>query len=64
MLIVPSILEMPIPQATDIIVSVPAQATEANSNILRVRISWNGGFDTGAREMQRHMTVTVAQSSI
>jgi len=57
MLIVPSVLELPKSEATNMVVSVQAQATETTSNILRVRISWDGGFDTGAQEMRRHTTV-------
>lgn len=42
---------------TDLVVSVQLHATQANSDVLRIRISWDGGFASGAHEMRRHLTV-------
>jgi hypothetical protein len=44
-------------QAATLVVSVQVHATETNSNTLRLRISWDGGFAGGAQEMRRHLTV-------
>jgi len=56
-LIAPNNLETIHRQAVTLVVSIQAQAAEANSNILRIRIAWDGGFDTGTQEMRRHITV-------
>jgi hypothetical protein len=56
-LISPYILQTKRREPTTVVVTVQVQAAEKNSNTLRVRIAWDGSFDRGTQEMQRHLTV-------
>jgi hypothetical protein len=42
-----------------IVLSLQARANEADSDILRVQIAWDGGWEEGAQEMKRHLIVSV-----
>ena len=41
------------------VVTLQARSNEGNSNLLRLRITWDGEWHEGDREMQRHLTVNV-----
>lgn len=43
--------------ATTFILSLQARAAECDSNILRLKISWDGGWADGEQEMRRHLTI-------
>ena len=40
-------------------VTLQARSTEADSNVLRVEIAWDGQWDTGEEEMARHLVLRV-----
>jgi hypothetical protein len=42
-----------------VVLSLQARANEADSAILRVQISWDGGWDDGTLEMKSHLIVKV-----
>jgi hypothetical protein len=44
----------------NLIVSLQARSLEADSNLLRVKIAWDGKWADDAEEMAQHMVVTVA----
>ena len=44
-------------EASTIVLSLQAQSTQASSAPLRLRISWDGLFEKGAQEMQKHLTI-------
>jgi len=50
--------------ATALVASVQARATEGDSNVLRVRIFWDGGWADGAQEMRRHLKVEVDREAV
>ena len=43
--------------SANLLVTLRARSTECDSNVLAVRISWDGGWHDGVTEMQRHLTV-------
>ena len=45
-----------------VVLSLQARGNEADSPILRVRVSWDGGWEDGAQEMKRHLVVKVLDS--
>lgn len=44
-------------KACNLVLSIRAQGNEADSPVVRVKISWNGQWSDGALEMRRHLTV-------
>ncbi len=46
-------------QKSLVVLSLQARGNEADSPILRVQISWDGGWEDGAQEMKRHLVVKV-----
>lgn len=58
-LIAPYNLEVKRRQKSLVVLSLQARANEADSAILRVQISWDGGWEDGAQEMKRHIVVKV-----
>ncbi|MEQ9640614.1 MAG: hypothetical protein RIM84_11380 [Alphaproteobacteria bacterium] len=56
-LISPSALETVRPGATDIIVTVQARSIEVDSQMLRIRIAWDGKWSDDADDMAQHMVV-------
>ena len=56
-LLTPFNLETTRRQAATLVVSVQVHAAEANSNVVRIKIAWDGRFAEGAQEMRRHLTV-------
>lgn len=58
-LIKPNNLETVRRVPTSFIVTVQARGNEADSEPLRLQISWDGNWHDGAQEMQRHLAVKV-----
>jgi hypothetical protein len=52
-------LEVKRHQKSLIVLSLQVRANEADSAILRVQISWDGGWDDGIQEMKKHLIVKV-----
>jgi len=63
-LVIPFNLDIIRRSSTSLVLTVQARATEADSNILRVRISWDGGWEDGAQEMRRHLKVEVVREAV
>jgi hypothetical protein len=43
--------------ATTLVLSLQAQANEADSPVLRLEIAWDGKWEDGSQEMRRHLSV-------
>jgi hypothetical protein len=63
-LVVPHALTARRREACSLIVTLQARGLEADSNLARVKIAWDGRWADGAEEMTRHMSVTTVESSI
>jgi hypothetical protein len=59
-LIAPNNLEVVRRTACTLAVTVQARANESDSSILRLKIHWDGHWEDGAQEMQRHLVVSIA----
>jgi hypothetical protein len=46
-----------------IVLSLQVRASEADSDIIRVEVSWNGAWEDGTQEMMRHLVVKVLSQS-
>ena len=44
-------------EACNLVLSIRAQGNEADSQVIRVKISWDGQWSDGALEMRRHLTI-------
>jgi len=42
-----------------IVLSLQVRSSEADSDIVRVEVSWTGGWEEGTQEMMRHLVVKV-----
>ncbi len=49
---------------TDLILTVRAHSNECDTPVLRLRVVWDGEWHDGAHEMQRHMSVSVADERL
>jgi hypothetical protein len=58
-LVVPFNLEVRRQGPVVIVASLQARGNQANSEILRVHISWDGKWESGDQEMKRHLVVKV-----
>lgn len=61
-LVAPFNLEIKRREKCLVVLSLQARGNEADSPILRVQISWDGGWEDGAQEMKRHLVVKVLDS--
>lgn len=44
-------------EKVQMIVTLQAQAAEANSDLVRIQIAWNGGWEDGEAEMAKHLVI-------
>ena len=56
-LVVPFNLEIRRSGKVVMVASLQARGNQANSEVLRVHISWDGGWEAGDQEMKRHLVV-------
>lgn len=63
-LIAPHNLDVVRRSPTTMIVSIQARSNEADSNIARLKIAWDGKWHDGAQEMQKHLVVTEVSDSV
>lgn len=56
-LIAPFNLEVKRRERCVVVLSLQARGNESDSSIVRVQISWDGGWEDGAQEMKHHLTV-------
>jgi hypothetical protein len=61
-LVAPFNLEVIRRNSANLILRVQARSNEADSEILSVRVSWDGQWEDGATEMQRHLIVRVVSN--
>jgi len=57
-LIAPNNLPVVRQEASEFAVTIQAKAAEGDSEPLRLRIAWDGTWEAGALEMQRHLSIT------
>ena len=62
-LVVPLNLETVRRQPTNLLLSLQARSNECDSNVLRVRVSWDGQWHDGAQEMRRHLIVKLVDEA-
>jgi hypothetical protein len=63
-LIAPNNLEVIRRGPTTFTVSVQARSNEGDSSVVRFRIAWDGKWQDGAQEMQRHLVITRLDGSV
>jgi hypothetical protein len=56
-LVAPNNLKVVWREATEFVVTIQARGSEGDSPPLRLRISWDGAWDEGSLEMQRHLSI-------
>jgi hypothetical protein len=60
-LVVPLALNAKRREACNLVVTLQARGLETDSNLVRVKIAWDGQWADDAEEMARHMTIATAE---
>lgn len=63
-LVAPFNLEVIRRNSANLILRVQARSNEADSEVLSVRVSWDGQWHDGATEMQRHLVIRVVTDEV
>ena len=63
LLVTPFNLEAKRTSACDMILTLQARANEADSPVEKIRLAWNGKWDSGSREMRQHLAISHLQPS-
>lgn len=58
-LVVPNNLEVRRRQPCSFVLSLQAQGSEADSSVIRIKITWDGKWHDGTQEMRRHLILDV-----
>ena len=62
-LVAPFNLEVIRRDSADLLLRVQARSNEVDSEVVPVRVSWDGQWEDGATEMQRHLVVRIADDT-